>query len=216
MIRQFTENKLVIASHNSGKVREIVDLLSGFSLETLSCKDLNLPKPIESGSSFTQNAEIKARSAAKHACLPALADDSGMEVNALNGAPGVFSARWAGPNKDFSIAMQRIHKALKNSHNLELEANLTCVLTLAWPDGYVVSYEGKVFGHLTLNPKGNRGVGFEPYFIPEGYKITFGEMESQMKQSINPRAVAFRKMRRFIFGHDTERHKKTQAIAHHN
>jgi len=189
-------SRLVVASHNPGKVREIRDLLAPFGVEAVSSGDLDLLEPEETGETFIANAEIKARSAAELSGLPALADDSGLEVAALDGAPGIYSARWAGDAKDFALAMERVEKALVERHADTPEqrvANFTCALTLATPDGAWRTFEGKVFGTLVWPPRGERGFGYDPIFLPRGRDMTFGEMEPDEKHAISHRARAFEK-----------------------
>ncbi|UTW55486.1 RdgB/HAM1 family non-canonical purine NTP pyrophosphatase [Kordiimonas sp. SCSIO 12610] len=190
--RHFDGNTLVIASHNKGKVREIGELLEPFGVKTISAGDLDLPEPVEDGDSFIANAEIKAIAAAKAANLPALSDDSGLEVVALNGEPGIFSARWGGPEKDFTLAMHKVNEAMGNNENRT--ANFTCALTLAWPDGHMESFEGKVFGSITWPMRGNKGFGYDPFFIPDGYDMTFAEMEPAKKHAMSHRADAFKQL----------------------
>lgn len=190
--RQFDGNTLIIASHNKGKVREIGELLAPFGVKTISAGDLDLLEPVEDGDSFIANAEIKALAAAKASNLPALSDDSGLEVNTLNGEPGIFSARWGGPEKDFSLAMQKVHEAMGDSE--DRKANFTCALTLAWPDGHMESFEGKVFGSITWPMRGEKGFGYDPFFIPKGHYITFAEMEPADKHAMSHRADAFKQL----------------------
>ena len=192
MVRQFDGNRLVIASHNQGKVREIGELLAPFGVETVSAGDLGLPEPVEDGLTFIANAEIKALAAATAAGLPALADDSGLEVEALGGDPGIYSARWAGPTKDFTIAMAAVNEKLRSTSNKA--ANFTCALTLAWPDGHKESFEGKVFGGLTWPMRGDKGFGYDPVFIPTGHTITFAEMDPFDKHAMSHRANAFKQL----------------------
>lgn len=194
MHRKFDGAKLVIASHNPGKVREIGELLAPFGVEVLSAGDLNLIEPVEDGSTFVANAEIKALAAAKAANLPALADDSGLCVHALNNEPGVYSARWAGPGKDFSIAMHKVEEALIASGASDRSAHFACALSLAWPDGHVESFEGTVNGHMVWPPKGEKGFGYDPTFQPDGHAVTFAEMPPQQKHSMSHRAQAFEKL----------------------
>lgn len=185
----------MVASHNEGKVREICELLAPFGVETVSAAELDLPEPIEDGTSFKANAEIKALAAARAANLPALADDSGLSVKALDGAPGIYSARWAGPGKDFSVAMARVNDELAAKEATTEEAraaHFVCALTLAWPDGHVETFEGAVHGHMTWPPRGSHGFGYDPTFVPHGHEITFGEMEPQDKHAMSHRAEAFR------------------------
>lgn len=183
--------RLVVASHNAGKVREITDLLAPFGVETVSAAALNLPEPEETGDSFAANALIKAE-AALSAGLPALADDSGLAVAGLDGAPGIYSARWAGPERDFNLAMKRVEDAL--SGQSDYRARFVCALALCLPDGQSRIFEGRVDGTLTFPPRGARGFGYDPIFIPDGGTRTFGEMDPAAKHAISHRADAFRKM----------------------
>jgi XTP/dITP diphosphohydrolase len=188
--RGFTGNRLVIASHNSGKVHEIADLLAPFGVEVLSAAELALAEPEETGASFVDNARLKARTAAAATGLPALADDSGLAVNALDGQPGIYSARWAGPTRDFRIAMKKVEEALAG--NPDRRAYFVCALALAWPDGHIETFEGFVHGRLVWPPRGTRGFGYDPMFRPNDHSETFGEMEPQQKQELSHRAAAFR------------------------
>ena len=191
--------RLVVASHNSGKVREIRELLKPFGIETVSAGELDLSEPEETGESFYANAELKAVAAAQAAGLPALADDSGLEVAALGGAPGIHSARWAGPDKDFAAAMARVARELDEARAPDAgandddarRANFTCVLALGQPDGGVQLFEGKVFGQIVWPPQGTKGFGYDPIFVPDGSNETFGEMEPDQKHAISHRARAF-------------------------
>ncbi len=193
MPRRFSEDTLVVASHNPGKVREIADLLAPFGLRrVVSAGDLGLPEPEETGATFIANADLKARAAATASGHPALADDSGLEVAALNGAPGIYSARWAGPGKDFAVAMERVQTALGNA--TDRSANFTCALCLAWPDGHAESFEGRVFGDLVWPPQGDKGFGYDPIFRPSGHTLTFAEMEPTAKHAMSHRAAAFRQL----------------------
>jgi XTP/dITP diphosphohydrolase len=200
MARRFEGDRLVIASHNRGKVREIGDLLRPFAVGVVSVADLGLPEPEETGDTFIANAELKAVAAAEGSRLPAIADDSGLVVPALGGAPGVFSARWAGPAKDFRIAMRRVERALIGSG--ERRAHFACTLVLAWPDGHRECFEGVVHGRLVFPPRGERGFGYDPIFIADGRDITFGEMDPEEKHRISHRADAFRKLVAACFGDD--------------
>ncbi len=191
-MRKFSEKELVIATHNAGKAREISDLLRPYVGTFYTAGDLNLPEPEETGATFIANAEIKALAAAKASGKPTLADDSGLAVTALNGDPGIYSARWAGPDKDFGFAMAKIEKALKGTK--ERGAAFICALSLAWPDGHVQSVEGRVEGHLEFPPRGNKGFGYDPIFVPQGYEITFAEMDPREKHTISHRAKAFEKL----------------------
>lgn len=186
--------RIVIASHNEGKVLEIAALVSPFGIETVSAAKLGLTEPKETGESFAENAKLKALAAAKTSGLLALADDSGLEVAALSGAPGIHSARWGGEGKDFGLAMERVNRELEAAGATDRKANFTCALALAAPDGQVEVFEGKVFGTLTWPPRGTRGFGYDPIFVPDGYDETFGEMEPRLKDAISHRARAFEKL----------------------
>ena len=202
MARRFSGHKLVIASHNPGKVREINDLVRPFGVEAISAGALGLPEPEETGTTFIANAELKARASALGSSLPALADDSGLVVPALDGAPGLYSARWAGPTKDFGIAMDRVERELR-ARGLEPSgqpAHFVCALALAWPDGHCESFEGKVHGRLAFPPRGRNGFGYDPIFIADGHAITFGEMEPAAKHAISHRARAFAQLIEACFG----------------
>ncbi len=189
--RKFADRKLVVASHNPGKVKEIAELLAPLRVAVVAAAELKLPEPVEAGASFATNAELKARAAATSG-LPALADDSGLVVSALGGEPGVHSARWAGPDKDFAKAMQRVEAALKDK--TDRRAHFACVLALCWPDGHVESFGGVVRGKLVWPPRGEKGFGYDPMFVPDGHAQTFGEMEPAAKHKISHRAAAFRKL----------------------
>lgn len=191
MARTFTGDQLVIASHNPGKVREIGELLSPFGVEVISAATLGLAEPVEDGETFIANAEIKALAAAKTANLPALADDSGLCVKALGGDPGVLSARWAGADKDFSVAMEKIETAMKASDSSDRSAHFACALTLAWPDGHTETFEGQVQGSMTWPPSGAKGFGYDPTFVPQGHTITFADMPPHQKHAMSHRANAF-------------------------
>lgn len=192
MSRRFTEPKLVIASHNAGKVREIGELLAPFGVSVVSAGDLGLDEPEETGTTFVANAELKAHAAAKAANLPALADDSGLAVDGLNGDPGIYSARWAGASKDFVAAMALVNERL--GANPDRNARFVCALALAWPDGQCETFEGVVEGELVWPPRGSRGFGYDPMFLPRGRDLTFGEMDPEAKHEISHRADAFRKL----------------------
>ncbi|NIJ42223.1 XTP/dITP diphosphohydrolase [Parvibaculum indicum] len=195
MTRTFERNgKLVVASHNPGKVREIADLLAPFGIETVSAGELDLPEPEETGTTFRENAELKALAAAKAADLPALADDSGLCVGVLNGAPGIYSARWAGPKKDFGFAMEKLRVSILEAGTHDTSAWFVCGLALAWPDGHVEYFEGRVDGELVWPPRGDKGFGYDPMFVPKGHDITFGEMDPAKKHAMSHRADAFRQL----------------------
>jgi XTP/dITP diphosphohydrolase len=186
--------RLVIASHNEGKVKEIAELFAPFGIETVPAASLGLAEPEETGKSFAENAALKALAAATASGLPALADDSGLEVAALGGAPGIHSARWAGEDRDFGIAMQRVAHELEAGGGKDRRARFTCALAVATPDGRVQVFEGQVSGALVWPPRGTRGFGYDPIFVPEGYSETFGEMEPWRKHAISHRARAFEKL----------------------
>ena len=177
-------DRLVIASHNPGKLKEFAELLAPFDIETISAGQLDLPEPEETGVTFEENAVLKARPAAEASGLPALADDSGLEVEALDGAPGIYSARWGGPEKDFEAAMRRVHDevvARAGWSEATRRANFNATLALVWPDGEAHSFEGKVFGTLEWPPRGAGGFGYDPMFRPDGTEKTFGEMTPDEK-----------------------------------
>jgi XTP/dITP diphosphohydrolase len=188
MSRRFTGDTLVIASHNKGKVREIAELLGAYVAHFPSAGELNLPEPEETETTFIGNAELKARAAASASGLPALADDSGLVVPALGGAPGIYSARWAGPGKDFSVAMRRVETELGDG---DPSAYFVCALTLAWPDGHAESVEGRIHGRLVFPGRGDRGFGYDPIFIMDGREMTFAEIDPDEKHRISHRADAF-------------------------
>jgi XTP/dITP diphosphohydrolase len=196
--RRRPSGRLVIASHNPGKVREIADLLAPHGVEAVSAGALGLPEPEETGDSFRENAEIKALASAQGTQAPALADDSGLVVSALGGDPGIHSARWAGPERDFGQAMARVEQALEGK--ADRRAHFICALCLAWPDGRAEHFEGRVDGTLVWPPRGERGFGYDPIFLPEGRDETFGEMEPGEKHAMSHRARAFAKLVETCFG----------------
>jgi XTP/dITP diphosphohydrolase len=185
---------LVVASHNPGKVREIRELLAPFCIETKGAAELRLAEPEETGSTFAENAALKARAAAQASGLPSLSDDSGLAVSALDGAPGIYSARWAGEKKDFSLAMRRVERELKDKHAKDFSAKFVCALALAEPDGETQIFEGEVKGHLVFPPRGVRGFGYDPIFVADGMNETFGEIDPAQKHAISHRAKAFAKL----------------------
>jgi XTP/dITP diphosphohydrolase len=189
--------RLVIASHNPGKVVEIEALLTPYGVAAVGASTLGLPEPEETGASFEANAALKARAASAASGLPALADDSGLVVPALDGAPGIYSARWAGPTKDFRIAMERVHRELAEK---DRNAHFVAVLALAWPDDEIATFRGEVYGQLTWPPRGERGFGYDPIFVPDGYDRTFGEIDPDLKHRISHRARAFAKLVEACFG----------------
>ena len=199
-IRKLQPGRLVIASHNEGKVREIRALLAPFGVEPISAKALDLPEPEETGTTFVANAELKAMQAADLSGLPALADDSGLCVEALNGDPGIFSARWAGPERDFGLAMQLVHnKLVEAGPAAGRDAHFVCALALAWPDGHIECFEGRVDGTLVWPPKGAHGFGYDPMFLANGESETFGEMDPERKHAMSHRADAFEKLVAAVF-----------------
>ena len=192
MVRKFDGGKLVLATHNPGKVVEISDLLEPFGADLVSAGEIGLPEPEETGTTFIANAELKALASAEGSGLPALADDSGLVVPALGGDPGIYSARWAGPSRNFRSAMRKVEDGLCGSK--DRAAHFVSALTLAWPDGHTVSVEGMVQGEVIWPPRGERGFGYDPIFVARGYDITFGEMDQVEKHQISHRADAFRKL----------------------
>jgi XTP/dITP diphosphohydrolase len=195
--RSLRNQKLVVASHNPGKVKEINELLGPYGVEAVSAGTLGLPEPEETGTTFEANAQLKSEAATKGSGLAALADDSGLCVDALNGDPGIYSARWAGPSKDFALAMRNVEEKLQAAGAAMPErrkAHFVSVLSVAWPDGHVENFEGKVHGTLVWPPRGKRGFGYDPMFLPDGRQETFGEMDPDAKHEISHRAVAFRKL----------------------
>lgn len=198
-MRTFAEDTLVLATHNQGKLREIKELLADRQIEVLSAAALGLDEPEETETSFTGNARLKARAAAQATSLPAIADDSGLVVEALNGDPGIYSARWAGPEKDFAMAMQLVEQKLAESGSDDRRAHFICSLSLVWPDGFDVTVEGRVDGTLVWPPRGSNGFGYDPMFIADGYDQTFGEMDPALKHAIGHRADAFDQLLRACF-----------------
>ena len=185
------KDRLLIASHNQGKVAEIADLLRPLAINIVGARELGLAEPEETGQTFIENAVLKAELAAKAAQLPALADDSGLVVNALGGAPGIYSARWAGPEKDFDHAMRRVSEALLLAGNPDRSCSFVCALALAWPGGHIESFQGQVDGNITWPARGQNGFGYDAIFTPLGRKQTFGEMDPKDKHAISHRADAF-------------------------
>ena len=194
MARRFTEPRLVIASHNEGKLREIAGLMRPLGVATASALELGLAEPEETGLTFQDNAILKARAAAEASRAPALADDSGLVVAGLGGAPGIHSARWAeaARGRDFAAAMRRVETELDGC--ADRGAYFACVLALYWPDGHCETFAGRIDGVLTFPPRGEKGFGYDPIFVPDGHDITFGEMEADKKHAISHRAVAFAKL----------------------
>ena len=202
-VRKLAAGKLVIASHNEGKVHEIRALLEPHGIEAVSAKDLDLPEPEETGTTFFANAELKARSAADLSGLPALADDSGLCVDALGGEPGVFTANWAETpdgTRDWPLAMRKVEDRLAAAGpDAGRDAHFICVLALAWPDGHVEWWEGRAEGTLTWPPRGTVGFGYDPVFVPEGDTRTFAELDPAEKHARSHRADAFAKLVAAVF-----------------
>ncbi len=192
--------KLLIASHNEGKVREIRDLIAPLGIEVVSAAQMRLDEPEETGSTFIENAMIKSLAAAQGSGLPSLSDDSGLAVETLGGAPGIYSARWAGPDKDMPMAIARIERELreKGAEPTGAAAHFVCALSLCFPDGRVENFEGRVDGTLTFPPRGAHGFGYDPIFIPQGERRTFGEMLPAEKHAISHRARAFAKFLEYL------------------
>jgi XTP/dITP diphosphohydrolase len=194
MARKLLPGRLVIATHNVGKVREIRELLASFGIDPIAAGDLSLEEPDETEKTFAGNAILKAKAASKASGLPALADDSGLEVAALGGAPGIYSARWAGPEKDFRRAMARVERELKSAEAADFSARFLCALALAWPDGHAECFEGEIRGRLAFPPRGEKGFGYDPIFVPVGFSETFAEMDPARKHAMSHRAAAFSKL----------------------
>ena len=194
MARRFSDSRLVIASHNAGKLREIAALMTPFGVTCLSAVELGLAEPEETGKTFAKNAALKAHLSAEASASPALADDSGLVVAGLDGAPGLYSARWAETDqgRDFNAAMSRVETELGD--NPDRSAHFICVLALAWPDGHCEMFEGRIEGQLVFPLRGSLGFGYDPIFVAGGYDITFGEMDQNLKHAISHRAVAFAKL----------------------
>ena len=184
--------RLLIATHNKGKLAEITELLAPFGVVTVGAGDYGLAEPEETGVSFEENAALKARAAAQASGIPALADDSGLVVPALDGAPGIYSARWAGPDKDFSLAMRKVEEQLAGKP--DRSAFFVAVLALAWPDGRTEIFRGETHGTLVWPPRGTKGFGYDSIFVPNGATLTFGEIEPQVKHAVSHRAAAFKKL----------------------
>ena len=207
--RRFAEKQLIIATHNKGKLREITALFDGFDFTVIAADSLGLAEPEETETSFRGNALLKARAAAQASSLPALADDSGLAVAALNGAPGIYSARWAAPDGDFDKAMQRVHDELTrvgakdfgatDLGATDLSAQFICALAVVWPDGDEVCVEGRVSGRISWPPRGNLGFGYDAIFQPDGYHQSFGEMAPQEKHAMSHRADAFAQLLQQVF-----------------
>jgi XTP/dITP diphosphohydrolase len=196
-MRRFEGDRLVIATHNKGKLREFGSLLGFYVKDIVSAGDLGLPEPEETGANFAENAILKARAAAKRTGSPALADDSGLCVNALKGAPGIFSARWGGSTRDFDIAMKRVNDEIGDVK--DRSAYFICVLALTWPDGHSETVEGRVDGEIIWPPRGEGGMGYDPVFVPAGHHHTFAEMPPEEKDALSHRGKAVRELIRNCF-----------------
>jgi len=200
--RKLAPGRLIAATHNPGKAKELADLLVEAGFTAVPARELGLAEPDETADTFTGNAELKALAAAKASGEPALADDSGLACDGLAGAPGIYSARWAGPEKDFRAAMQKVEEGLKaetsSDGEVDRRASFVCVLSLAWPDGHVESFEGIVRGQLVWPPRGDNGFGYDPIFVPEGETETFGEMPVEKKLPLTHRSIAFQKLKAFL------------------
>ena len=195
------KKKVIVASHNSGKVREIKSLLKPYSFTIQSASDLKIKEPRETGKNFIENAILKAKFVSKKSGCIALADDSGLCINLLNGEPGIYSARWAGKNKDFKLAIKKIEKKLVKidpNSNIKYRSHFCCALALSFPNGQTISFQGKVYGQLQFPAKGLNGFGYDPIFVPNGYKKTFGEMNYSFKERISHRQKAFKKLKKYL------------------
>ena len=190
----FNDKKIVIASHNLGKVKEIKILLKPLQIEVLSANDYNLKEPLEDGLSFEENALIKSSYVCKKTGIPSLSDDSGICFSDLNNEPGIYSARWAGKQKNFDLAMSKINKAIKKVKNPSYNCFFVCALSLSWPNGNNVTVSGKIDGKFSWPPQGNLGFGYDPIFKPLGHDKTFAEMQPEFKHTISHRALAFKKL----------------------
>ena len=195
MIRRLSPGRLVAATHNKGKVSELTDLFAPLGFEVVSAIELDLPEPEETEATFAGNAILKARAAAEATGAPALSDDSGLSVTALGGAPGIYSARWAGEPRDFGTAMEKAQRDLDDIGATDRSAKFVCALAIVWPDGHAEVFEGEVHGELTWPPRGDKGFGYDPVFVAEGESITFGEMEPALKHAMSHRARAVEKLK---------------------
>lgn len=194
MRRTLDRSELIAATHNKGKVKELKALFEPLGFKVVSAIDLDLPEPEETEKTFVGNAILKAKAAAEATGKPALSDDSGLAVNALDGAPGIYSARWAGEPRDFYFAMDRVRDELEKSGTDDYSAKFVCVLAVCWPDGHAEAFEGEVHGHLEFPPRGDKGFGYDPIFVANGETITFGEMDPDKKHAMSHRADAFKKL----------------------
>ena len=192
MIHRHISGRLVIATHNPGKVREMRELLAPYGVEAVSAAELGLAEPEETGTTFAENARIKAVAAAQATGLPAFADDSGLAVDALGGEPGIYSARWAGETKDFGYAMQKVEEQLRARNAMtppQRTAHFVSALSVAWPDGHLEEFEARADGTLVWPPRGTAGFGYDPIFLPDGHARTFGEMSAEEKHGLPPRGL---------------------------
>lgn len=196
--RKIQPGKLIAATHNAGKVRELRDLMEPFGFEIVSAIELDLPEPEETEHTFTGNAILKARAAAEATGAPALSDDSGLSVTALGGAPGIYSARWAGADRDFYQAMEKVEHELGQTGTNDRSAKFVCALAIVWPDGHAEVFEGEVHGALVWPPRGGHGFGYDPMFVSTGEAITFGEMEPARKHAMSHRADAFAQLKKAL------------------
>lgn len=194
-MRKLTGQDVVLATHNPGKLKEFQNALAADGVKFILAGALGLPEPEETGATFAENALLKATAAANASGLPALADDSGLAVRALGGAPGIYSARWAGPEKNFNVAFDRIERELEAAGSADRAAAFVCVLAVAWPDGRTETAEGQVTGSLVKTPRGKNGFGYDPIFIPEGDNRTFAEMERDEKGAFSHRMRAIERLR---------------------
>jgi XTP/dITP diphosphohydrolase len=197
-VKLAARTELVVASHNSGKVREIFELLAPLNLVVKGAAELGLAEPEETGVTFEENAALKARAAAERTGLLSLSDDSGLVVFALDGAPGIYSARWAGEKKNFALAMARVERELRARTTRDFSAKFVCALALAKPDGETQIFEGEVHGRLSFPPRGTKGFGYDPIFIADGMRETFAELEPAHKHAISHRARAFAKLAAYL------------------
>ncbi|MEO1408178.1 MAG: RdgB/HAM1 family non-canonical purine NTP pyrophosphatase, partial [Pseudomonadota bacterium] len=192
--RKIVPGRLIAATHNAGKVKELRDLFEPLGFEVVSAAELDLPEPEETEATFTGNAILKAKAAALATGAPALSDDSGLAVSALGGAPGIYSARWAGEPRDFGRAMEKVEAALSDSGSADRRAKFVCALAMVWPDGHSEVFEGEVHGELVWPPRGVKGFGYDPVFVADGETETFGEMDPAKKHAMSHRADAFRQL----------------------
>lgn len=198
MTRKLQPGKLIAATHNKGKVAELKDLFEPLGFEVVSAVELDLDEPEETELTFAGNALIKARAAAETTGAPALSDDSGLEVTALGGMPGVHTALWAGEPRDFYVAMEKVERELNAIEATDRSAKFVSCLAVAWPDGHEETFRGEVHGNLTWPPRGEMGFGYDPVFVPVGHDVTFAELEPQQKHAMSHRAVAFDKLKKAL------------------